>query len=138
METLLVGASYGGSAWHSGLNYGLLLIVLFPNLLDKRRSWLVLLIGFSLLQAGLWFVLQATGISLIWCALAGYNLWRYGRAQRPRFSSATFLLAFSLGASLVLILYYALNFPFITTVAHGLALALGYTLARPLKKLDRP
>ena len=138
MDTFVAGASYGGSAWHSGLNYGLLLMVLLPNLLDNRRSWLVLLIGFSLLQIGIWFVLQGTGISLIWRALAGFNLWRYGRSQRSRFSSATFLLAFSLGASLVLLIYYALNFSLITTVAHGLALALEYAIARPLGQLDRP
>lgn len=129
--------TYGGDVWHSSINYSLTAITLgccslpylrrihsYENLVNNRtvprpRTALFSLAWTTSFQIGLCLVLHCSGISIVWCAGAGW-LWLL---PAPEPSRRIILLADTLGA-----LYYAFTAPAITTVAHGCAFAMGLLL----------
>ena len=126
-DTLQDGATYAGHPFHIVLNYSVLLLVLVPHFfLFYRRSygWLVLLLLFTVIQVGLWFTNGAVGISLIWCALAGYNLYLFFYLRKEGIATA-FLLILSPLVAIGAMVFYYLYFPVATTAAHVSAFLLG-------------
>ena len=87
-RVIIEGLNYWGSGLDIAINYLLLAAVLVPffrypelDALSGRRGWKSCLLVFALLQVWVWFSQDASGISLIWSALAGYLLvshWKDG------------------------------------------------------------
>lgn len=135
LQTLAEGATYANHPFHYVLNYSVLLVMLVPNLFgfgNNTKAWLVLFILFTILQISLWFLTGAVGISLIWCALAGYNLLVFFTYRKQEHATALLLLLSPLVA-LAAIVFYAIYFPPLTTIAHGIALVLGIVLGWRLR-----
>ena len=135
-KTLTEGATYAGHPFHIILNYTLLLLVLIPNLFgmgNNTRAWLTLFISFTIIQISFWFAMGAVGISLIWCVLAGYNLLIFFLLRKEGAVTAVLLLLSPL-AALSAIIFYAIYFPLLTTVAHSIAFVLGIVLGWRLRR----
>lgn len=112
-----------------------------------RTKWLVMgalsLVGVALFQVGLCCFLGCAGISIIWCAMAGWviNERKYHEQPadtgRPTVNRNTLdrLEDVVLTAVLGVLIYYAVTTAFITTVAHFCALTLGTLLSRINRRL---
>jgi hypothetical protein len=90
------------------------------------------LIFVVLYQIVLCLILGCSGISIIWCACAGWIVWELQRVdQPPRGVASSFppepLAVLSLDA--LTILYYSITAEAITTVAHFCAILLGILLS---------
>lgn len=91
-------------------------------------------IGFTIaFQIVLCLCLFCSGISIVWCAVAGWMLMGMQRERRHEFRSSSkvqlfLFLLLPLTVDAAGILYYAITADAITTVAHGCALAMGATL----------
>ena len=135
VQVIADGLTYGGNLPHSLTNYGLIAVTTAPFLVPEGRAaapqgpiarrWAgCLLIAFAV-QVALWFGAGAVGVSVVWCAMAGYGLIALTSAPEASGPARRALLKVGLGAALVGVLYYAVTFPVITTVAHGAALVMG-------------
>lgn len=139
LQTLQEGATYNNHPFHIVLNYALLVLTLIPHLfLLGRRSygWLILFVLFTVIQVGLWFTNGAVGISIIWCAMAGYNLLLFFRRRKEGVAIA-FLFLFSPILAFGAMVFYYLLFPPITTAAHVSAFLLGLALGLRLQRWQR-
>ena len=126
------GLSYEGSLRDVVINYALIVLVVLPYVFVRNRAggpggwgWAVCLVVALVVQVLLWFVVQATGVSIIWSALAGFlltDILRVGLSEAQPNSVLVLLALACTGAGIV---YYALTFPPITTVAHLCAVLLG-------------
>ena len=152
--------TYGGSTTDIWINYLLLgangfwcLQIIFrknallPPPRGVSRFRIASLIGVTLFQVGLCLQLGCSGISIIWCALAGWALrqeillypqellqdWRDAHIVEapPRGGRWGWILDINdkVWPNLAALGYYALVAPPITTVAHACALLLGYGIS---------
>ena len=126
------GLTYDGQIRHVVINYALILLTVLPFAFARSRprraaAWpwggcLGLAFGVQVL---LWFTLGASGVSIVWCALAGYALMGFLRAEPGLVPQSRVLTILALGSAAAGILYYALTFPALTTIAHLCAVVLG-------------
>ncbi len=126
------GMTYDGQIRDVAINYGLIAIALLPYVFAAQRredvtdwSWAACLGIALLVQVLLWFTVRATGVSIIWSALAGYTfmeLWSGGTGIAQQNG---FLALVALGGAGAGIVYYGLIYPLITTIAHLCAVVLG-------------
>lgn len=130
------GLTYGGNLSHTLVNYGLIAVTTAPFLLLEDRAvavpqgplarrWAECLLIALAVQVALWFGADAVGVSVVWCAMAGYGLLALTSASEAFGPARRTLLKIGFGGALVGVLYYGAAFPVITTVAHGAALAMG-------------
>ncbi|WP_260926598.1 hypothetical protein [Novosphingobium sp. 9] len=121
---LLLGATYDGSVKHCVINYALvaagvgLHTVPEASPVDQRGGWVPLAVVIAVLQVSLWLVMNAAGVSLVWSALYGHAFAGTGGRGRP-------LRLALLSAGALGLVYYAVTFPPVTTVAHLLAALMG-------------
>lgn len=134
VETVVGGLTYGGAVRHIAINYGLVFASLgalaFPpaKVGNRRRRWIALAVTMAWVQAALWFIANAQGISLIWSALYGYIFAVLISERRWRPASIGHehpLLPISLAAGIAGLLFYAVSLPPITTAAHAVAALIG-------------
>lgn len=130
VQTLVDGVTYNGSIRHCIINYVLILLVLLPHLRitgkqQAIRMWFSTFITAVLVQALLWFVAGAVGVSVVWCAMAGFNLVHFYKSNELHTAELKRLYIVGFVASFTAIVYYAVLFPAITTVAHGIAVGMG-------------
>ena len=126
---------YNGDNLDIGLNYSLVAVsvgCLWPELSTKNN----ILVNATLLglQSTMWTFLDVKGISLVWSGLTGVILGKlYLMQDCPRSKSRLLvpLVLNSLG-----LIYYALKAPPITTVAHGVGIAVGALISIPLFKYN--
>lgn len=104
MQRIVDGLTYNQNTLHCVINYTILIASL-------SEGCLPILLIFTTLQVIIWFTTNRPGISLIWCGLMGYHL-----------IDPNIFLVFPFSG----ILYYAVTLPLITTVAHIIAVILGY------------
>ena len=132
LQVIVNGLTYEGNILHSLINYSLIVIMVVPFLVSSMPPpgvriprWIICLLIALAAQIILWFVADAVGVSVIWCTMAGYSLMEridFGRTPELfHYHLFTTGLICALGA----ILYYALTFPMITTLAHGIAVLMG-------------
>jgi len=135
---------YNGSVVDIVINYLLIILYTVTNLIpwttcSSRRNIFINLHSLVVMtiQVLCWIFLEAYGVSLIWCGQLGLLLtWLLCLLMlRPRtilisyqLVMKTWLTLPGLGA----IVYYAISFPLITTVAHVLAVIVGALMAAPL------
>lgn len=126
------GLTYQGNLPHSLLNYSLIVLTLAPFIVFPRRSraftprrWFGCLLIAVGVQVLLWLSVGAVGVSVVWCTMAGYGLMAYAddRSTHAPLRRRLFILA--LVSALIAIGYYAVTFPLLTTLAHGLAVVMG-------------
>lgn len=86
-------------------------------------------------QIILWFVADAVGVSVIWCTMAGYLLMERIHLSRTLELFRHHLFTTALICALGAILYYALTFPMITTLPHGIAVLMGIGIWYLLRNL---
>jgi len=131
-QTLLNGATYGGSFQHSIINYTALMVAILPQFIGIseieskiKNGWIWTFFSAAFIQIVLWFLANAMGISLIWSILTGFNFILFIKKKSLLGSlnkivySINFVLVFFATA------YYFVAFPLITTIAHLVAFALG-------------
>jgi hypothetical protein len=83
--------------------------------------------GFTVaFQVGLCLGIECSGISIVWCAAAGWML--MGAQRERRLNSRVYYLLLPLTCDAAGIIYYAVTAEAITTVAHGCALTMGAVL----------
>lgn len=117
--------AYNGSIYHSTINYSLFslsLIAAARHPTIPRVRAVIAFTGITAFQIGLCLLVDCSGISIIWCSMAGW-LWAGHNCRRPPVPVKIALFADGMG-----ILYYAVAFPMITTVAHVCALGMGFAL----------
>lgn len=138
LQVLVDGFSYRGDLLDIAINYVVLALCLSPHLLAKGKDkailsnfWLWVLIIETALQIWIWFVMNETGISLIWSALAGLNililvkLYCSPEGESPLIKQ---LLWASLIAVIVANVYYVITLPLITLMAHLVAMIMGMAI----------
>ena len=146
--------TYGGSQTDIAINYSILLINMtacalllgWDSRTNQRRA--LLSFGFTVtFQIVLCMALGCAGISIIWCASAGWMMQRQRRNSQTEAlvdacdevmlsqSNESQLLVVGRQVALVVdaaaILYYLWTAEFITTVAHSCAVVMGMLLYRP-------
>ena len=124
------GVTYDGQVRDVAISYALIAIALLPYVFAGQRpagstdwSWAACLGIALVVQVLLWFAVRATGVSIIWSALAGYTLvelWSGGTGI-----ANGFLALVAVGGAGAGIVYYGLIYPLITTIAHLCAVVLG-------------
>ncbi len=114
------------------INYALIILVLLPYVFVLRGAkgsdgwaWATCLAIALVVQVLLWFAVGATGVSIVWSALAGFLLMDLWRGDIGGAHANTFMALLALGGAGAGIVYYALTFPLITTIAHICAVLLG-------------
>lgn len=110
--------TYDHNVWHVAINYSL---VLLSVLATRQRSGFIF-VGLISFQVGLCLWLMCAGVSIVWCAIAGWMLCERRQAVEERWRDIVLVLDGSA------ILYYALVAPLLTTVAHACAVLLGIFL----------
>lgn len=124
MQTIVSGLTYDGDIPSMIINYGMIAVTLAPFLLDavvKQSKWIICFVLSLIIQVLLWFVADAIGVSIVWCMMAGFlslAYWNKGSDRPP-------LVIGALLATLAAIMYYAITYPAITTIAHVLAIIVG-------------
>ena len=116
---------------HIILNYGLIAcytVITFYPLLISLQIWkkLLLTISFLMIQAVMWICLDVCGVSLVWSGQLGLisyflrsdNIWENNRTLS--------IIGVFLG--LCVVLYYAIYYHPITTVAHATAIFSGFLI----------
>lgn len=132
LHVLASRLTYEGNLLHSLINHGLIALTAAPFLAPAPRSeaqavrgWIGCFLLALAVQVLLWFAVGAGGVSVVWCAMAGFGASvRTGRTGALGARGGR-LLTIAIAGALVGILYYAATFPIITTVAHGVAVAMG-------------
>lgn len=126
--------TYNGSIYHSSINYSLLSVSLlaaarYPT--TSRFRAVTALIFASSFQIGLCLFVDCSGISIIWCSIAGW-LWTGHccdrRGSGSNAAAPPTAVRVALWADGIGILHYFFTLPFITTIAHGCALGMGAML----------
>jgi hypothetical protein len=146
-EVLVNGFTYSGQALHIVINYLLIFICLLPHWMAKGQEkkilgkyWIGVLVIMLVLQIWVWFEENATGVSLIWSALAGLNILllvktrHFPEEVRPLIRQ---LLWASLLSVLVANIYYWFTFPTITTIAHLIGVFVGMAIYGALLLISR-
>ena len=141
VQTVIDALTYKESIEPCIINYALIGVAVLPYLVspiqskENRLSWLWALITSVFVQVLIWFAFNAIGVSVIWCAVIGFNV-IYFRITASRLTSVTRVL-FLIGYVLALIggLYYFVMLPLITTIAHALAFLMGIGLFYLYKNL---
>mmetsp|Transcript_21039 Transcript_21039/g.27278 ORF Transcript_21039/g.27278 Transcript_21039/m.27278 type:complete len:183 (+) Transcript_21039:37-585(+) len=115
---------YNGSKLDILINYSVLtatIITFFGGELRSsvRRERTALFIFYFTFQIVLCCLLGCSGISIVWCAILGTLLFNREDRQRPAVLMLILL-------DTVIIVYYAISAPFITTIAHICALLMGF------------
>jgi hypothetical protein len=140
LEVIVNGLTYAGQPIHIVINYTLIVLVVVPFLLSanravgkKSRAWLACLTIAVIAQVALWFAARAVGmgvigVSLVWSIMLGYLLIDYLRGNLGRTGHRRGLVPVALGAGCGGIVYYAVGFPAITTIAHLVAAGIGVGL----------
>lgn len=133
LRTMINGLTYEGQWLHILINYSLIIMTVAPFVRKgdlsaqkvEHQGWKICLAIITLLQIAVRFRADAVGVSLIWSAMAGFLAltdWRGARTQAKREPRLTQI---ALAAVCGALLYYAVAFPVITTVAHMVALLIG-------------
>jgi hypothetical protein len=136
--------TYGGSLYHSTMNYALVVLSLVPAIIyptTRRRPALAALVFTSTFQISLClFVVDCAGVSIIWCATSGWLYTGHHRSNhhhdRPRMPPGVRATLVWLGAGGIL--YYMATLPPITTVAHFCAVGMGSMLHRVAQQQQPP
>lgn len=138
------GLTYEGQLLHIIINYTLIILTVAPFLLHrdssnnrKHRGWLESFAIITFFQVVVWFAMNAVGVSLIWCTMAGYIgvcYWRDGLRQEKVTNRWTLVALLSAFAAII---YYAVVFPIITTVAHVVAVLIGIGLYFIMRSIYR-
>jgi hypothetical protein len=129
-EVVIRGLSYDGSLLHSVINHGLCLSSASALAWQAQRTgrghrgWVCRLVLAVTIQVAFWW-LGAMGVSLVWCMLSGDALMQLRGAR----GAARWGLVAALLLALAGLVFYAVTFPAITTIAHGCAVVLGWTMA---------
>jgi hypothetical protein len=124
VPTLLKGLTYDGDNVAMIINYGLIVLLMLPFILGtvvKRQAWILCVILMALIQVLLWFFADAIGVSLIWSGLAGFLGLTYYNKMADQSALNIGVLVIAVAA----IIFYAVTYPILTTVAHVLAVILG-------------
>ena len=126
------GMAYDGQIRDVAINYALIAIALLPYVFAGWRpagstdwNWAACLGTALVVQVLLWFAARATGVSIIWSALAGYTLMELWSGGTGIARQNGFPALVALGGAGAGIVYYALIYPLITTIAHLCAVVLG-------------
>ncbi|SEK50347.1 hypothetical protein SAMN05428989_0237 [Pseudoxanthomonas sp. GM95] len=136
-EVALRGLTYDGCVLHSVINHGLCVVMTValawktPSSGRRHAGWLVCLLLVSALQVMLWWF-GAMGVSLVWCALCGYGLTQF-RGTR---GAARVGLVVALLLAVAGLVFYAMTFPAITTVAHACAVLVGVVIGKVWNGLE--
>ncbi len=117
-ELLIDKLTYKKSIQHSLINYGLILFGLFCYQSSLAYKTVTIATIFQLLI--LVFIKPAFGVSLIWSGLLGLSL-----LQCKTNKERAYLIA-----CLLIILYYAFTYPFVTTFAHVATALVSYLFLR--------
>lgn len=132
LQIIVAGLTYNGSLLHIPINYGLIAITLVPFLAPGAHGsarlgsrWVGCFLIALAVQVLLWFVVDAVGVSVIWATMAGYSLMLRTTRREAYTPDRRRLLTVALVCALIGIVYYAVTLPFITTVAHVIAVLLG-------------
>ena len=144
LEVIVNGLTYAGQPIHIVINYTLIVLVVVPFLLSanravgkKSRAWLACLTIAVIAQVALWFAARgAIGVSLVWSIMLGYLLIDYLRGNLGRTGHGRRLVPIALGAGCGGIVYYAVGFPAITTIAHLVAAGIGVGFWSDRSELD--
>lgn len=135
LQTFIDGFTYNGSIKHSMINYVLILFTVLPHLpavrsqiKGSRGRWIWTLMTTVFVQILLWFLLDVVGVSIIWCSMAGFNLLVLLKGETYNQHRKKMLIIVSLLLSSIGIVYYAVNLPPITTIAHIIAAVMGVGL----------
>ena len=135
MDTITGALTYDGSVLDTVLNTVVLVVAIVALVAQGRSPWWVVLVVITVLQVVLWFALGVVGFSLIWSALAGAAVVELvGRRRMP---GNRWALGVAAVAALVLIVYYAVTLPAITTVAHLLAVLVGIGVHALVRRTGR-
>ena len=142
LQTLVNGLTYEGEMLDSVIGYALIALSLAPYLLipsqepgRDSRGWIVCLTIVAILQVTVWFTVPVVGVSLVWCAMGGYLLMDYSRGNMSRSRKRQLLAILALVTALMGIVYCAVAFPIITTIAHISAVLVGISLFLGVKYL---
>ena len=151
--------TYAGSIQDMAINYatlGLLMVICLFRARDTfleipeaslQSRWLLstvaAFLGVCGFQISLCWWLGCAGISIIWCALAGWLVNERKRHERPGDAGQAAVGRraldvwedVTLTVVLGVLVYYATVAPVITTVAHVCALTLGTLLSRIIRRL---
>ena len=120
------------------LNYGLIAcytIITFYPLLISLQVWqkLLLTILFVMIQAVMWICLDVCGVSLIWSGQFGL-ISHYLRSENNWVNNRRiFVIGVFLGSCVLT--YYAIYFPIITTLAHAIAMFVGFIITLRVSRL---
>ena len=132
--TAINGLTYNGNVKQMAVNYALVLLVMLPhffasdNLKENTRSWYWVVLSAIILQVLVWYVAGAAGVSIIWCAIAGCNMLRFGPDFLYLPALAKTVLLGSLLFAISAVVYYFISLPVITTLAHVIAWSMGIVL----------
>ena len=151
--------TYGGEARDIWINYAILVLTLAVSLFRSKDTfteipeenlkarWLcvsaVMFFTVCIFQWSLCLCLGCAGISIVWCALAGWMINERKYHQRPGDigqptegrNALDVYEDVTLTAVLAVLIYYATTAAVITTVAHFCALILGTLLSRLVRRL---
>lgn len=130
-QTIINAATYNYSIKHCVINYMLISVSVLPHLVARIQSkanqnkWLWVLIISTFVQVFIWFSFNAVGVSIIWCSTTGFNI-LYFKREPFQFSDTTKLLYnLSFASVLIGVVYYFITLPFLTTIAHLIAILMG-------------
>ena len=132
LQVIVAGLTYNGSLLHIFINYSLIALTLVPFLAPGAHGssrlgyhWAPCFLIALAVQILLWFIADAVGVSVIWATMAGYSLVLRTTRREAYTPDRRRLLTVALVSALIGIVYYAVTLPFITTVAHVIAVLLG-------------
>lgn len=135
LRTIVNGLTYEGQVFHILINYTLIILTVLPFLRNpdsstswERHGWKICLGIITLLQIVVWFIADAVGVSLIWSAMAGFLAFAYWRGGFEQAQNKKRLVQIALTATFAAIVFYAVAFPVITTIAHVVALFVGLSV----------
>ena len=129
---------YGGSISDILINYTLIIlysaILYYPwssNLLISKPLTTLHILICTCLQVTVWFLADAYGVSLIWSGQLGllFLILLITCKTSKKTDAQIYILAMACSAGLAAIIYYAVVYPPITTLAHGVAGMVGFLMA---------
>ncbi len=131
LQRLIDGFSYDGNLKHSVINYLLIAFSLLPYLVKANAAkassnvWLSVFIISLVIQIINWFVFDVSGVSVIWCCMAGYNFMYILKSGDSMYTDNKILFIVNLLTAIAGIVFYAITLPIITTWAHIIAVLAG-------------